>query len=85
MKIFARGHNEIRTDGKARGPCVNVPEGKKVHVWPSKQEALFLLHAFIFLIFVILIHDFLEIMTALFLRLFMSNITGDLLFPWWYS
>ena len=34
MKIFARGHKDVRTDGE-------------FHVWPSKHDVLFLLHAFI--------------------------------------
>ena len=39
----------LRTDGEARGPCVTVLEGKKIHVWPSKHKVLFLLHVFPYL------------------------------------
>ena len=62
MKIFARGHNDVRNDGEGRGPCVIVPEGKKCHVWPSKHEVLFSLHAFMLLFLVVLIDDLLGIM-----------------------
>ena len=38
--FFARGHNDVRTDGEARGRCVIVPEGKKIFYY------MLLLHAF---------------------------------------
>ena len=42
VEFFARGHSAVRTDGKARSPCVTVPEGKKATYGPQNINIIFI-------------------------------------------
>ena len=39
--FFVRGHSDLRADGKARGPHINMLEGKQNHTLPSKHKISF--------------------------------------------